>query len=81
MNILFGKLFLGGNGVGYYVTVESGVKLYVEDINPEGSKTIVFLHGWPLSHKQFEYQFNVFPFRVTAVLVLTGEDLVSRISQ
>jgi non-heme chloroperoxidase len=48
--------------VGYYVTVESGVKLFVEDINPEGSKTIVFLHGWPLSHKQFEYQFDVLPF-------------------
>ncbi|MEH7121486.1 alpha/beta hydrolase [Neobacillus vireti] len=47
--------------MGYYVTVESGVKLYVEDINPSGSKTIVFLHGWPLSHKQFEYQFNVLP--------------------
>ncbi|MED1472760.1 alpha/beta hydrolase [Bacillus salipaludis] len=47
--------------MGYYVTVESGVKLYVEDIHPEGSKTIVFLHGWPLSHKQFEYQFNVLP--------------------
>jgi non-heme chloroperoxidase len=48
--------------VGYYVSVESGVKLYVEDINSEGSKTIVFLHGWPLSHKQFEYQFDVLPF-------------------
>ncbi|MEH7276317.1 alpha/beta fold hydrolase [Neobacillus vireti] len=48
--------------MGYYVNVESGVKLYVEDINPEGSKTIVFLHGWPLSHKQFEYQFDVLPF-------------------
>lgn len=48
--------------MGYYVTVESGVKLFVEDINPEGSKTIVFLHGWPLSHKQFEYQFDVLPF-------------------
>ncbi|RDW19955.1 alpha/beta fold hydrolase [Oceanobacillus chungangensis] len=47
--------------MGYYVTVESSVKLYVEDINPEGSKIIVFLHGWPLSHKQFEYQFNVLP--------------------
>lgn len=43
------------------VTVESGVNLYVEDLNPEGSKTIVFIHGWPLSHKQFEYQFNVLP--------------------
>ena len=48
--------------MGYYVTVESGVKLYIEDINPEGSKTIVFLHGWPLSHRQFEYQFDVLPF-------------------
>jgi non-heme chloroperoxidase len=56
-----GKAILGGIGVGYYVTVESGVKLYVEDIHPEGSKTIVFLHGWPLSHKQFEYQFDVLP--------------------
>jgi non-heme chloroperoxidase len=45
--------------MGYFVTVEPGVKLYVEDINPGGNKTIVFLHGWPLSHKQFEYQFDV----------------------
>jgi len=43
------------------VNVESGVNLYVEDLNPEGNKTIVFIHGWPLSHKQFEYQFNVLP--------------------
>jgi non-heme chloroperoxidase len=61
MNNLLLKQFLGGIGVGYYVTVESGVKLYIEDINSEGSKTIVFLHGWPLSHKQFEYQFDVLP--------------------
>lgn len=47
--------------MGYFVNVESGVKLYVEDINPGGSKTIVFLHGWPLSHEQFEYQFDVLP--------------------
>lgn len=47
--------------MGYYVTVEPGVKLFVEDLNPEGSKTIVFLHGWPLSHQQFEYQFDVLP--------------------
>ena len=49
--------------MGYYITVEPGVKLYVEDINPRGSKTIVFLHGWPLSHDQFEYQFDVLPGR------------------
>jgi non-heme chloroperoxidase len=47
--------------VGYYVNVEQRVNLYVEDLNPSGSKTIVFLHGWPLSHKQFEYQFDTLP--------------------
>ncbi|MGF9976822.1 alpha/beta fold hydrolase [Viridibacillus arvi] len=47
--------------MGYFVNVEPGVNLYVEDINPEGSKTIVFIHGWPLSHKQFEYQFDFLP--------------------
>lgn len=47
--------------MGYFVGVEPGVNLYVEDINPKGNKTIVFLHGWPLSHKQFEYQFDVLP--------------------
>ncbi len=47
--------------MGYYVSVEPGVNLFVEDINPTGNKTIVFIHGWPLSHKQFEYQFNILP--------------------
>lgn len=47
--------------MGYVVGVEPGVHLYVEDVNPRGSRTIVFLHGWPLSHKQFEYQFAALP--------------------
>ncbi|MBP1154878.1 MULTISPECIES: alpha/beta hydrolase [unclassified Paenibacillus] len=47
--------------MGYFVSVEPGVSIYVEDINPGGSKTIVFIHGWPLSHEQFEYQFDVLP--------------------
>lgn len=45
----------------YYVKVESNVKIYVEDLNQEGEKTILFLHGWPGSHKLFEYQFNELP--------------------
>lgn len=45
----------------YYIKVEPEVKIYVEDLNPEGKKTIVFIHGWPLSHKAYEYQFNVLP--------------------
>lgn len=47
--------------MGYYVEVEPGIRLFVEDINPDGRKTLLFIHGWPLSHKQFEYQFNILP--------------------
>ncbi|MDF2537393.1 MAG: non-heme haloperoxidase family protein [Herbinix sp.] len=47
--------------MGYYVAVESNVKIYVVDLNPECSKTILFLHGWPGSHNLFEYQFNKIP--------------------
>jgi len=47
--------------VGYYIRVEKDVKIYVEDINPGGDKTILFLHGWPGNHKLFEYQFNELP--------------------
>lgn len=47
--------------MGFYVAVEQGVKLFVEDMNPGGQKTVLFIHGWPLSHKQFEYQYNVLP--------------------
>ncbi|MCM3633308.1 MULTISPECIES: alpha/beta fold hydrolase [Paenibacillus] len=47
--------------MGYYVEVEQGIRLFVQDLNPEGKTTILFIHGWPLSHKQFEYQFDVLP--------------------
>jgi len=47
--------------LGYYVKVEPNVKIYVEDVNPEGEKTILFIHGWPGSHKLFEYQFDTLP--------------------
>ena len=45
----------------YYIKVESNIKIFVEDINPSGKKTILFIHGWPLSHKAYEYQFDVLP--------------------
>lgn len=41
--------------------VEPDVKIYVEDLNPDGRKTILFIHGWPGSHKLFEYQFDQLP--------------------
>jgi non-heme chloroperoxidase len=38
------------------VAVEPGVRLHVEDSGGPG-RTIVFLHGWPLDSRQWEYQF------------------------
>jgi non-heme chloroperoxidase len=46
---------------GIYVGVEPEVNIYVENINPTGSKTILFIHGWPGNHNLFEYQFNLLP--------------------
>lgn len=51
----------GAYNMGYYVTVEPDVNIYVEDLNPAGSKTIFFVHGWPGNHNLFEYQFNHLP--------------------
>jgi len=47
--------------MGYYVNVEPDVYIYVEDINPAGNKTILFIHGWPGNHSLFEYQYNQLP--------------------
>jgi len=47
--------------MGYYVNVKNNVKIYVEDLNPESKKVILFLHGWPGNHNLFEYQFNKLP--------------------
>lgn len=47
--------------MGYYVNVEPNVNIYVEDINSKGSKTILFVHGWPGNHNLFEYQYNQLP--------------------
>ncbi|MNH99576.1 Arylesterase [compost metagenome] len=42
--------------MGHYIEVENKVKLYVEDIGT--GSPVIFLHGWPLNHKMFEYQFT-----------------------
>jgi len=52
-----------------YVPVDDGIRVFVEDINPCG-KPILFIHGWPVNHKMFEYQFNHLPqygFRCIAI--------------
>ncbi|HEY3420053.1 MAG TPA: alpha/beta hydrolase [Methanomassiliicoccales archaeon] len=56
------------DGSSNYVEVEPGVKLYVQDWG-EG-KPILFIHGWPLNHRMFEYQTMALPkqgFRVIAL--------------
>ncbi len=44
--------------MGYYICVEPGVNIFVEDVNPGGKETILFIHGWPADHTMFEYQFS-----------------------
>lgn len=45
--------------MGYYITVERGVKLYVEDVGM--GVPVVMIHGWPLDHRMYEYQVNQLP--------------------
>ncbi len=45
----------------YLIKVEPDVDIFIQDVNPSGRKTILFLHGWPLSHRAYEYQFNQLP--------------------
>lgn len=47
--------------MGYYVSAAENVKIYVEDLNPDGKHTILFIHGWPGNHNLFEYQFDQMP--------------------
>jgi non-heme chloroperoxidase len=42
----------------YYVKVEPDVNIFVNDINPNGKKVILFVHGWPLNNLMFEYQYD-----------------------
>jgi len=47
--------------MGYQIMVEPGVQVYVEDLNPQGAHTILFLHGWPLNGNAYEYQLEHLP--------------------
>ena len=52
-----------------YLKVEKGVRIFFEDLNSCG-KPVLFIHGWPVNHKMFEYQFNQLPkkgFRCIAI--------------
>lgn len=45
----------------YRITVEGGVRCAVQDLNPRGTRAIVFVHGWPLDQRIFECQYTVLP--------------------
>ena len=54
----------------FFVEVSDGVKVAVYDYNPKGKQTVLLVHGWPLSHKMYEYQINCLldlGYRVTAL--------------
>lgn len=38
------------------VLVENNVRVAVYDLNPNGKKAVVMIHGWPLAGEIFEYQ-------------------------
>lgn len=40
----------------FFINSNDNAKIAVYELNPNESKTIVLVHGWPLSHKMFEYQ-------------------------
>lgn len=45
------------------VKVNQETEINVDLINPTGKKTILFLHGWPLNHKAYEYQYIDLPYK------------------
>lgn len=47
----------------FFINSNDNAKIAVYELNPKGEKTIVLVHGWPLSHKMFEYQI---PFLLNA---------------
>ena len=40
----------------FFISSNDNAKIAVYELNPNGEKTVVLVHGWPLSHKMFEYQ-------------------------
>ena len=43
----------------FYVNSTDGVKIAVYDYNCGGTETVLLIHGWPLSHKIYEYQIPI----------------------
>lgn len=45
----------------FFVKTKDSTNIAVYDLAPYNKKTILFVHGWPLDHRIFEYQMNVLP--------------------
>ncbi|QJC50918.1 alpha/beta hydrolase [Paenibacillus albicereus] len=43
------------------VPTDDGVSLYVHQSGPAGGRTVLLLHGWPLSHRMFDRQLALLP--------------------
>ena len=53
----------------YFIKTSDNARILVEDLNSDSDKKILFIHGWPLNHNAYEYQFNFFGEKVIDVLV------------
>lgn len=42
-----------------FIRSNDGTNLAVYDPNPYGKETVLLIHGWPLSHKMYEYQVDL----------------------
>lgn len=54
----------------FYIKSTNEVKIAVYEYNPRGRVTVFLVHGWPLSHKIFEYQLELLTeqgFHVVAI--------------
>ena len=54
----------------FFIKSIDGVKIAVYDYNPCGKESIFLVHGWPLSHKMYEYQIDLLTacgYRVIAI--------------
>lgn len=54
----------------FFVKTSDGVKIAVYDYQPQCENTVFLVHGWPLSHKIYEYQINLLTqcgYRVVAI--------------
>ncbi|KYZ77783.1 hypothetical protein AXX12_17100 [Anaerosporomusa subterranea] len=44
-----------------YIEVGKGVKIFVEDLNPDGEKTALFIHGWQRITRYSGIKFDQLP--------------------